>query len=422
MSKTVVGISHENPHYFTINGELRLLISSAEHYGALVNRAFDYVRYFRELRKNGFNQTRLFAGSYFERASDFSFDSNPLAPGAENLVPLFAGPEKTRLHPEYVERLRAILAAADEAGAVVELTLFCVFYNEGNYLDSPLHDPAVDRREFFEALTEEQKRYVRLVLAELEPFDNVIVELINEPYWMVRRMEPVLRFQQELAELIRECAPGKPVAWNVDNTLSCAFDGVPGADVLNFHYMRPECVLANWHRQRPIVDDETGFCGSANRPYREEAYLALLAGAAGYSNLDMAYTVEAPDGTERCSEQCTHGGGKSFHRELAALAAFLGRFDFSKARPAFEMFRPECRSAALSLGGGRYLAYAAETAGKVLAVSLPAGEYCLRWFDPVTTELLKEEKHVSNELWMRPVTPPTEGEMLLEVCRVGTGD
>ena len=143
MSKTVVGISHENPHYFTINGELRLLISSAEHYGALVNRAFDYVRYFRELRKNGFNQTRLFAGSYFERASDFSFDSNPLAPGAENLVPLFAGPEKNRLHPEYVERLRAILAAADEAGVVVELTLFCVFYNEGNYLDSPLHDPAV---------------------------------------------------------------------------------------------------------------------------------------------------------------------------------------------------------------------------------------------------------------------------------------
>jgi len=137
-------------------------------------------------------------------------------------------------------------------------------------------------------------------------------------------MEPVLRFQQELAELIRECAPGKPVAWNVDNTLSCAFDGVPGADVLNFHYMRPECVLANWHRQRPIVDDETGFCGSANRPYREEAYLALLAGAAGYSNLDMAYTVEAPDGTERCSEQCTHGGGKSFHRELAALAHRAG--------------------------------------------------------------------------------------------------
>ncbi len=415
MSKTVVGISHENPHYFTINGELRHLISSAEHYGALVNRAFDHTRYFRELQKNGFNQTRLFAGSYFERASDFSFDSNPLAPGAEHLVPLFAGEEKNRLHPEYVERLHTILSAADEAGVVVELTLFCVFYNESNYQDSPLHNPGIDRRAFFEVLTEEQKRYVGLVLAELEPFDNVIVELINEPYWMVHRMEPVLRFQQELAEFIRKHAPGKPIAWNVDNTLSCAFDGVPAADVLNFHYMRPECVLANWHRMRPIVDDETGFCGSANRPYREEAYLALLAGAAGYSNLDMAYTVEAPDGGERCSGTCTHGGGKSFHRELSALVKFLGRFDFSAARPAFEVFRPECRSAALALGQGRYLAYATETTGKVLAVSLPAGKYRLRWFNPVTAELVKEEPHRSEELWMRPVTPPTEDEMLLEI-------
>ena len=82
MSETVIGVSSVNPHYFTINGEIRLLISSAEHYGALINRAFDFRRYFRELEKNGFNQTRLFGGSYFERSSDFHFDSNPLAPEA----------------------------------------------------------------------------------------------------------------------------------------------------------------------------------------------------------------------------------------------------------------------------------------------------------------------------------------------------
>ena len=415
MSETVIGVSSVNPHYFTINGELRLLISSAEHYGALINRAFDFQRYFRELKKNGFNQTRLFGGSYFERSSDFNFDSNPLAPGAGQLVPLFAGPERERLHPEYVTRLRDILSTADAAGVVVEFTLFCVFYNENNYRDSPFYDPAVDRREFFNALTPEKKRYVRLVLEQLNDFDNVIIELVNEPYWMVRDSAPVLRFQQELAEFVKTLAPGKPVAWNVDNTFSCAFDEVPAATVLNFHYMRPECVPANWHRSLPIVDDETGFCGSANRPYRQEAWLALLAGAAGYSNLDMAYTVETPDGAEHCSAGCTHGGGKGFHRELAALAQFLGKFDFSRARPAFHVFRPDCRAAALALGGKHFLAYAAETAGKELAVSLPAGTYTLRWYDPVTTELLREEPHVSEELWMRPVTPPTEGEMLLEI-------
>lgn len=415
MSKTVIGISSVNPHYFTINGKIQLLISSAEHYGALINRAFDFRRYFRELEKNGFNQTRLFGGSYFERPSDFSFDSNPLAPAPGQLVPLFAGPDRKQLHPEYVERLHDILATADAAGVIVEFTLFCVFYNESNYRDSPFYNPAVDRREFFDSLTPEKKHYVRLVLNELNHFDNVIVELVNEPYWMVRNPEPVLRFQQELAEFVKDAAPGKPVAWNVDNTFSCAFDHVPAADVLNFHYMRPECVPANWHRNLPIVDDETGFCGSANRPYRQEAWLALLAGAAGYSNLDMAYTVETPDCAECCSAGCTHGGGKSFHRELAALARFLRKFDFTSARPAFHVFRPECRAAALALGEGHFLAYAAETAGKDLAVSLPAGKYTLRWFDPVTAELLREEPHASDALWMRPVVPPTEDEMLLEI-------
>ena len=48
-------------------------------------------------------------------------------------------------------------------------------------------------------------------------------------------------------------------------------------------------------------------------------------------------------------------------------------------------------------------------------IELSAGTYTLRWYDPVTTELLREEPHVSEELWMRPVTPPTEGEMLLEI-------
>lgn len=105
-SGTVIGISSVNPRYFTINGRIQLLTSSCEHYGALINRAFDFRGYFRELEKNGFNQTWLFAGSYFERSSDFRFNSNPLAPAPEQLVPLFAGPDKERLHPETAGRRR----------------------------------------------------------------------------------------------------------------------------------------------------------------------------------------------------------------------------------------------------------------------------------------------------------------------------
>src|SRR5881628_3607837 len=39
----------DNPHYFSFNGQPILLITSAEHYGAVVNKDFDYLTYFDAL-------------------------------------------------------------------------------------------------------------------------------------------------------------------------------------------------------------------------------------------------------------------------------------------------------------------------------------------------------------------------------------
>jgi len=39
----------DNPHYFLWKGEPTILITSGEHYGALLNLDFDYRRYFDEL-------------------------------------------------------------------------------------------------------------------------------------------------------------------------------------------------------------------------------------------------------------------------------------------------------------------------------------------------------------------------------------
>ena len=35
----------ENPHYFLFGGKPTVLITSGEHYGAVLNREFDYKRY-----------------------------------------------------------------------------------------------------------------------------------------------------------------------------------------------------------------------------------------------------------------------------------------------------------------------------------------------------------------------------------------
>ncbi|MGC2753219.1 MAG: hypothetical protein WCA40_12740, partial [Candidatus Acidiferrum sp.] len=55
-----------NPHYFLFRGKAVALITSGEHYGAVLNKDYDYRRYLDTLEADGLNYTRLFAGSYVE--------------------------------------------------------------------------------------------------------------------------------------------------------------------------------------------------------------------------------------------------------------------------------------------------------------------------------------------------------------------
>ncbi|MGH2949039.1 MAG: hypothetical protein ACRDPC_22775, partial [Solirubrobacteraceae bacterium] len=41
----VVRLHPDNPHYFEFRGRPTVLVSSAEHYGAVLNPDFDYERY-----------------------------------------------------------------------------------------------------------------------------------------------------------------------------------------------------------------------------------------------------------------------------------------------------------------------------------------------------------------------------------------
>lgn len=54
----------DNPHYFEFRGDPIVLVTSGEHYGAVINLDFDYVAYLDELARYGFNHTRLFTGTY----------------------------------------------------------------------------------------------------------------------------------------------------------------------------------------------------------------------------------------------------------------------------------------------------------------------------------------------------------------------
>lgn len=50
-----IALHPDNGHYFLWRGQPTMLIASGEHYGALLNLDFDYVRYFKTLQADGLN-------------------------------------------------------------------------------------------------------------------------------------------------------------------------------------------------------------------------------------------------------------------------------------------------------------------------------------------------------------------------------
>src|SRR5438128_2566978 len=70
----------ENPHYFLFRGKPAVLITSGEHYGAVINLDFDYVTYLETLAKDRLNLTRTWSGTYCEQPGNFNITENTLAP------------------------------------------------------------------------------------------------------------------------------------------------------------------------------------------------------------------------------------------------------------------------------------------------------------------------------------------------------
>src|SRR3954467_5825126 len=127
----------ENSRYFLFEGKPTFLITSGEHYGAVLNLDFDFVPYLDELHARGFNLTRTFSGTYREVPGSFKIRHNTLAPAPGRYVGPWArsatsgaadGGNKFDLDAwdeDYFRRLKAFCAEAARRKIVVEFVLFC---------------------------------------------------------------------------------------------------------------------------------------------------------------------------------------------------------------------------------------------------------------------------------------------------------
>ncbi|MGE5295361.1 MAG: polysaccharide lyase [Solirubrobacterales bacterium] len=432
-SSAPIALHPQNPHYFLWRDKPTVLITSGEHYGAVLNRAFDYKRYLDTLQSYSFNLTRTFSGAYCEAVGAFSIENNTLAPAAGNLLCPWARSDQggyanggnkfdlTQWDPEYFRRLSDFVSSAGRRGIVVELVLFCPFYEDSMWDLSPMNIRNnvngigdMPRTEVYTLnhpeLLAVQDAMVRRIVEAMKDFDNLYYEICNEPYFG----GVTLDWQAHIAETITATEAAFEhkhlIAQNIANNTQKIENPNPRVSIFNFHYAKPPVAVAeNYGLSRVIADDETGFSGDDRvKPYRLEGWDFVLAGGAVYSNLDYSFAVGREDGSNKIN--APGGGGPELQSQLRILKDFIHRFDFVRMRPdnsAVKTALPkEITARVLAEPGQAYAIYVNGGGLTELALELPPGEYGAEWLNTKTGQTDKAEPF-RHEGGARTLQPPS---------------
>lgn len=442
-----ISLNPENPHYFLFRGRPAVLITSTEHYGAVMNMDFYYPLYLNELQAHGFNLTRLFSGVYVEDFAAFNIARNTLAPAplrficpwARSTEPGYAGGgnkfDLNTWDPAYFHRLKDFVAQAGKRGIVVEMVLFCPYYGDSQWDLSPIkasnNIQGIGDLPRTKALTlgngpllAVQDAMVRKFVTELRDFDNVYYEICNEPYFG----GVTIAWQNHIAETIKSAeasfASQHLIAQNISNGSKKIEEPNPSVSIFNFHYSRPpESVAQNFGLNRVISDDETGFRGTGDNPYRREGWDFILAGGAVYDNLDYSFTVAHEDGTFKFPPTQPGGGGHALQVQLSILKKFIESFDFVHMHPDNSGIKTVGKAAgiyALTQPGKAYAVYVDGGApGTTLLCDVPAGRYHAEWIDTLTGAIDKTEdvSHAGGTLTL--ASPSYSEDVALKLLRWG---
>ena len=396
-----IGLHPDNPHYFRYQGRPTVLVTSGEHYGAVLNRDFDFVPYLDELKAHGLNLTRTFSGTYREVPGSFNIKDNTLAPVAGRyLSPWVQVGDKydlDRFNPAYFDRLKQFLWAAGERGIIVEYVLFCPFYEEVLWDIDPMNTKhnvnGVGACPHTEAYTlkhpdllAEQEAFVRKVVAELKDVDNVYFEICNEPYFGGVTREWQDRIAATIVAAEKSFSHKHLIAQNIANGKVKVESPNPAVSIFNFHYASPpETVALNRGLNRPLGDDETGFQKTGDRVYRVEGWEFLMAGGAVFSNLDYSFTPSHESGTAEVHDPTPGGGGLTLRKQLGILKRFFDDLDFVHMAPDNSVIRGGVPSGAtvhaLVEKGKQYAVYLNRGPRAALRIDLPAGSYRAEWVD-----------------------------------------
>lgn len=423
--KKPIALHPENPHYFLYEDKPAVLITSGEHYGAVVNLDFDYVTYLETLSKDSLNLTRVFTGAYVEPVGSFQIERNSLAtapeaficPWARSEIPGYAnGGNKfdlTKWNENYFVRLKDFMKEAEKRNVIVELALFCPFYEDSQWNLSPMNSinnvngvGPKDRTHVYtldksNGLLEVHDALVRKIISELKGYSNLIYEICNEPYWGGVTME----WQHHIASLIHSEENGFTdqhlISQNIANDKLLIENPHPAVSVFNFHYAYPPVAVSqNFHLNKVIGDNETGFDGNADSTYRREGWSFILAGGALFNNLDYSFTAENEDGSFQYPSTQPGGGSPALRKQLSYLKGFIEGFDFLKLKPDSTLIIGDSlvtkNAQVLAEPGKQYAIYVFGKGPHTFDLAAPAGNYAVEFMNPLTGIFDNKQDVVSN--------------------------
>jgi hypothetical protein len=417
-SHAAVSLHPDNPRYFLFRGRPLALIAATEHYGSVINRAFDFERYLADAADKHQTMTRTFL--LFREQQSARNPSSPCKPESPDFVTPWprTGPgnaidgepryDLDQWNPEYFDRLHRFLSRASKAGVVVELTLFSNTYGDGVWALNPLraenNRQGIGKLPWFEyntlhneALLERQLAYARKILEETSRYDNVYYEICNEPGGNAdphASVADVDAWQERIAQFVRDelahlhrphlvfgsQAFSYRPAFRQELDASFTqktFDAVDvhplpgmtlaGKDFMLGNFMSKQLMLRNFRDfcrasqafAKPCVPDEDNAASMYRDPvgwtiHRKRAWTALFS-QCHYDYIDFSITVGSETGT-RLSNQMIRTWMKH-------LSDFMQTIDFVHARPVSDWIIDEPQHVvctALALPDCGYVAYFAD--------------------------------------------------------------
>lgn len=430
-SNTPLQLHPNNPHYFLFKNKPTVIVGSGEHYGAVINLDFDYKTYLQTLGKDKLNHTRLFTGAYIEKLGDFGIQKNTLAPVANRVILPWKrskeagyelGGNKFDLNQwdeAYFTRLKDFIAEANRNDVLVEVCLFSSHYGDSwNYsaLNPKNNINKTATIDYKTVNTLEngnilgfQERYVRKIVQELNQFDNIYFEIQNEP-WADQADLVLLRnefgdekdwrnqlqvvsqksndWQREVARWIKEEESKLPkkhlISQNISNFYYPVENPDPAISIFNYHYALPKAVTQNWHLNKAIGFNETGFAGSDDKTYQRQAWRFLMGGGALFSHLDYSFSVGEETGQDT-TYKSPGGGSPALRQQFRVLKEYFDKLNFItySPQPSFVIAAPGYSTMALGDGVSQWIVYLEPLTEKSneLTLHLPAGTYEAEWTD-----------------------------------------